>query len=57
MIEWGGAKDYWNIGNVLGTMGRYQEALDSHNKALKLCKELNDRVGMTSCYSQVGGIL
>ena len=30
------AKDYTNIGLVLWKMGKLQEALDSHNKALKI---------------------
>ena len=32
----GMAADYRNVGNVLGDMGKSQEALDSHSKALKI---------------------
>jgi tetratricopeptide (TPR) repeat protein len=46
----GMAGDYKNIGVVLDHMGKYQEALESHNKALKIEEEMNDRVGMAGDY-------
>jgi tetratricopeptide (TPR) repeat protein len=50
-------RDYSNIGNVLGNTGKYQEAVDSHNKALKIHEELNDRVNMGQDYSGIGIVL
>src|SRR5215472_6817497 len=48
------AGDYKNIGVVLGQMDEYQEARRSHNKALKMDEESNDRVGLAADYSNIG---
>ena len=53
MIEWGWRADYKNIGIVLRDMGKYQEALDSFNMALKVHEELNDRVGLARDYYNI----
>ena len=45
------AGDYKNIGIVLWNMGRLEEALDNHNKAVEIDKELNDTVGMAGDYN------
>jgi tetratricopeptide (TPR) repeat protein len=49
--------DYKNIGNVLGYMGKNEEALESHNKALEIDKELNDRVGLAGDYYNISFVL
>jgi tetratricopeptide (TPR) repeat protein len=46
-----------NIGLVLNDMGRYQEALESHNKALKIRTQLDDKIGMAKDYSNIGLVL
>ena len=51
------AKDHANIGVVLRDMGMYQEALDSHHKALKIHEELNDRVEMANDYYNISFVL
>jgi len=53
----GMAKDYTNIGNVLGSMGKLPDALYSFNKALNIHEELNDRVGMATIYYNISFIL
>ena len=50
----GVANHYTNIGVVLRGMGKYQQALESHNKALKIREELNDRVGLALSYRNIG---
>ena len=51
------AEDYNKIGNVLRDMGNNKEALEYHNQALDIHKELKDRVGMAEDYNKIGNVL
>jgi tetratricopeptide (TPR) repeat protein len=51
------AGDYANIGVVLDDMGKLQDALENHNKALKIHEELNDRVGIAKDYYNISFVL
>ena len=44
------ATNYSNISIVLREMGNYPQALEYHEKALEIDKDLNDRVGMAMDY-------
>ena len=48
------AMDYTHIGLVLSNQGIHDQALEYHEKALAIDKELNDRVGMSKDYRNIG---
>ena len=50
-------RDYSNIGIVLRLKDKNQEALHSHNKALKIHEELQDRAGMATDYYNISAVL
>jgi len=44
------AKDYRNIGIVLDNMNKYDEALEFHEKALKIDEKEHDKIGLATDY-------
>jgi tetratricopeptide (TPR) repeat protein len=44
------------LGLILHTLGMYSAALENHNKALAIHKELQDRVGMAADYKNMGNV-
>jgi tetratricopeptide (TPR) repeat protein len=45
------------LGFITYELGMLSKELDCHNKALKIDKELNDRVGMGNDYTNIGNVL
>jgi tetratricopeptide (TPR) repeat protein len=51
------AAGYKKIGVVLRNMGRLEEALDYHNKALQIDGEINNVVELALDYRNIGNVL
>jgi len=47
---------YSNIGLAYKQLGEYQKALEYHEKALAIKKDIGDRNGEANCYANIGNV-
>ena len=47
---------YGNLGNVLQSLGDYANAIETHEKALKIAKNIGDKEKEAWCYRNLGGL-
>jgi tetratricopeptide (TPR) repeat protein len=48
---------YYNIGDIYSRKKEYQSALENYMLSLITCRELNDQIGMATCFQQMANTL
>ena len=51
------ANQLFNIGGILGDMGKYDECIDTYNKALSIMEDLKIKPGIARALNNLGTVL